>query len=101
MVEIRSVLYGTHSRFSIVEGRDSDGNTSYMVRDADWILDSEVRAGRRPPIVRILESMEKATKWCDKVEDGVYPSIPRASEYHGWPELKQRVQGFRVRRRHT
>ena len=86
--------YGEDSRFFIFQFTGRNGRDVYMVRDASWILDSEIYAGYISPIVAQFDTPEEAEEWCDQVYDGVYFTVPHESQFVGWPELRQRVYEF-------
>jgi hypothetical protein len=86
--------YGTDSRFLIKQFVSRDGDTVYMVHDADWVLDSEVRKGHTSPVVAQFETPQEAEDWCDFVEEGKIYSVPHEANFEGWPELEERVKGW-------
>ena len=93
---MKEYYYGEFGRFVIAPFTTRDGNVVYMVHDADWILDREVREGRSAPTVGQFATQEEAREWCDLVEDGKIFSVPHESNFEGWPELKARVQGRKI-----
>jgi hypothetical protein len=84
--------YGAYSRFHIEPFVNRYGDTVYMVSDANWVTDAEVREGRRSPCVGQFSSIAEAHEWCDLVEEGKITSVPHEANFEGWPALKQRVQ---------
>lgn len=84
--------YGRYSRFFIEPFVARDGDTHYMVRDANWITDAEVGMGKRSPTVAMFGYETDAQEWCEQVEAGTFDSVPHEANFEGWPELKERVQ---------
>ena len=84
--------YGDYNRFHITKFTGRDGNDSYMVRDASWVTDDDLRAGHRSPTVAQFATLEEARRWCNLVEEGKITSVPHEANFEGWPELKARVQ---------
>lgn len=66
--ELATMIAGELSRFQICEIRAYDAERAptviYKVRDADFITDSEVRAGKRPPVVKVFAVEADAFAFC-------------------------------------
>lgn len=90
--------YGPFYRFLITRFDGRDGRTCYMVRDAEWVLDSEMPYGHTSPTVAQFDTKQEAKEWCDKVLEGVLDSIPHESNFVGWPALEKRVHAFLIRK---
>jgi hypothetical protein len=97
MPEPQEGSYGKFRRFYIRKVKQPNKLFIYVVHDADWVTDEEIRAGRSSPAVARFHTVERAHEWCDKVESGLTHSIPSPETYIKWPELEQRVQEYRQR----
>lgn len=64
----------------------------WMVADAAWVTDAEVREGRTAPVVAQFDTFEEAANYCRRVEAGELRTEPHESAFLGWPALRERAQ---------
>lgn len=64
----------------------------WMVADAAWVTDAEVREGRTAPVVAQFDTFEEAADYCRRVEAGELRTEPHESNFLGWPALRERAR---------
>lgn len=63
---LAQAVYGWKSRFAIVEIRTLDLGVRYGIADADTVSDADVKAGKRPEIVRSYDTLDECVAAIDR-----------------------------------
>lgn len=63
---LAQAVYGWKSRFAIVEIRAIDFGVRYGVSDADTVSDADVKAGKRPDIIKTYDTLDECIAGIDR-----------------------------------
>jgi hypothetical protein len=66
---LAQAIYGWRSRFAIVEIRTYDFGVRYGIADADTVSDADVKAGKRPKIVKNFETLDECVEAIDSASN--------------------------------
>jgi hypothetical protein len=66
---LSQAIYGWRSRFAIVEIRTMDFGVRYGIADAETVSDADVKAGKRPEIVKNFDTVEECVEAIDRATE--------------------------------
>lgn len=66
---LAQAAYGWNSRFAIVEIRTMDFGVRYGIADAETVSDADVKAGKRPEIVKNFDTLEECVEAIDRATE--------------------------------